>query len=113
MSEDKPIEEKIAAFLEHNYITIVPEVRGSREVFGYVQNRPGLPMVELGETTYNPRTGIADAISGENLRQRLQLKGFVTGVTRPMARLLRDVKGDFYHDRFDPIHDALDRLEQV
>jgi hypothetical protein len=114
MSGEQPIEQRIATFLEQHSVTIVPETRGDRDVLGYIQHQVGGGMVYLGETVYDAKTGMtdADAVPAEVAIKRLQLEGFVTEVTRPIAKLLRQTEGQFYeNERWDPIHDALDRIE--
>ena len=54
---------------------------------------------------------IHKGVPGEVAMKRNQVQGFVTEVRRPLARLLRQVSGDFYADRLKPIHDACDRVE--
>ena len=112
MEENLSVEQKIARYLEANDITIVPEGRPDGiEVLGFVQHLPGRQMRELGEILYNGKTGMTQGADADNMRQSLQLPGFVTEVRRPIARLLRQVSGDFYADRLKPIHDACDTVE--
>jgi hypothetical protein len=111
MDEGLPIEQKIARYLEANDITIVPETRpDGTEVLGFVQHY-GRQMRVLGEILFDGKTGIVKGADADNLRQSLQLPRFVTEVRRPLARLLRQVSGDFYADILEPIHDACDRVE--
>ena len=111
MEENLSVEQRIARYLEANDITIVSESRADgTEVLGFVQYQGG-QMRELGEILYNGETGMTHGADADNLRQSLQLEGFVTEVRRPLARLLRQVRGDFYADRIEPIHDACDRVE--
>ena len=111
MPEDLPIEQRIANFLDTHNITIVPETRGEYEALGYVQHTP-TGIVDLGETVYDQRTGHPQGVPGEVAMKRHQVQGFVTEVTRPLARLLLQTQGQFYENkRWEPIHAACDLVE--
>ena len=112
MEENLSVEQRIARFLEANDITIVPESRADgTEVLGFVQHLPNGELKELGEILYDEQTGRTHATDADNMRQSLQLQGFVTEVRKPMARLLRQVSGDFYADKLEPIHGACGNVE--
>lgn len=109
---DLNVEQKIAAFLETHQITIVPEGRGDAEALGFVQHLPNGEMRYLGEIIYDTNTGSTYGADADNMRRRLQLPGFITEVTRPMVRLLKQASGDFYTNAlFDPIHTACDKVD--
>ncbi len=112
MTDKTSIEQRIANYLDANNITIIPESRGSKETLCYMQHRPTGAVVEIGVTVYEPLTGVTDAVPASEMARRLQVKGFVTEVTKLMAILLKQTNGRFYEDDiFDPIHDACDRVE--
>ena len=100
---------EVERYLEENDITIVPVSRADgTETLRFVQY-PG--MTDLGEIIYDGRTGMTYPVDVDNLRRSLQLPEFVTKVRRPLARLLRQVSGDFYAKQLKPIHDACDAVE--
>ncbi|MBS3144612.1 hypothetical protein J4208_03430 [Candidatus Woesearchaeota archaeon] len=105
------VEQRIAQFLESNDITIVPENFGQQEQLHFVQHLPDRSMRDLGSLMYDTTTGTSEPTDPSNMLASLQLKGFATTVRRPLVRILQQVKGDFYADCLQPIHDALDRLE--
>ncbi len=115
--QPETVEGRIARFLEQHGIIIVPEYGGVNGTLHFMQvNLGGGTPVDLGRMVYDTTTGIAAALitDGESVeiaRKRSQLPGFVTQVIRPLARLLKQAEGDFNNDRFDPIHDALTRVE--
>ena len=109
-NETKSIEQNIAEFLLQHNITIVPVRREDGvEMLEYVQYLKDGSTRDLGETLYNNEGSLGKTC--ENAKKQLQLKGFITFVTRPMARLIRQVNGDFYNERMEVIHDACDLVE--
>lgn len=50
--------------------------------------------------------------SYESVTKQLKLPGFSENVVIPLRRFLREVKGDFYNTKFDPIQEVLDRIEK-
>lgn len=110
MDERKSVEQRIAEYLETNKITIVPVSSDTTETLSFIQYRAQGP-VEIGELTYNRTDGSLDPVDADEVIKRLEVPGFITHVVRPMAILLRNVRGNFYAERFDPIHEVLDRVE--
>ena len=111
MGESLTVAQKIAGYLRENNITIVPGRRADgTETLSFIWYRD-TEIIDLGEIIYDGRTGMTYPVDVDNLRRSLQLPEFVTKVRRPLARLLRQVSGDFYAKQLKPIHDACDAVE--
>jgi hypothetical protein len=107
-------QDRIAGFLRDHRITIVPsEIGDSIYTFTFFQasgNGSG-NIRDLGEVTYDRQTSSLLPVGADDLRKRLQQPGFITEVVIPLCSLLIQESGDFYSERFGPIHDALDYIE--
>lgn len=104
-------EEKIARYLEDNRTTIVPNIPAkfsvkNIEVLSFFQYGTDQ---ELGDIIIKEGKVLAE--SAESVRKQLQLPGFGKNVVRPLRRLLRKYNCDFYAHNFDPVHEAINRVE--
>ncbi len=102
----------VADFLRTNRITIVPSDTEDKKyfIFTFYKLASGKPE-EIAEVVYNRESNICMGAEGTEVSRRLQTPGLVNTVIRPIARLLNNAKGDFFHSTFDSIHKALDEVE--
>jgi|SRR3989344_295993 len=110
MNEEQSVEQRIGRYLEDNRITIVPVGTDTTEGLSFMQYR-AQDLVEIGELVYDKTNNSFYPASSDEVRRRLEVPGFINNVVRPMAILFRNAQGDFYAESFEPIHNALDRIE--
>lgn len=110
MNLEQSTEQKIAKYLEDNKIDIIPIGTTTKEALSFMQYRTEGP-VEIGELTYDLGKDSLCPPSIDEVKKRLKVEGFINNVIRPLSRLFVSAKGNFYNENFDPIHDALDRIE--
>ncbi|MDP1694379.1 MAG: hypothetical protein Q8L34_02450 [Candidatus Woesearchaeota archaeon] len=111
------VEQRIAQFLVSHDILIVPVRIGQYEQLNFLQQPHDSSMrhfgggFNFGSLTYDTTTGTTEPINQYTRLASHHLKGFARTVIKPLAKLLEQVKGDLHDDRFQPIHDALDKVE--
>lgn len=111
-AEPDSVEERIAQYLQRHNITIIPESREiGKEALCFMQMKPLGEEVDLGEIVYDIRTGKTEPLPEDIAMKGYQLEGFVDQVRDPLVKLLREVNGDFDHERLEPIHEVLDKIE--
>ena len=112
MAERLTIEQRIAAYLAENNITINVEcIRNGFDVM-FFQQYSDDKIIDLGEIAYDRETGMPNGGTDEGIRNGMQPNGFIGKLRNPMVRLIKEVKGDFYADRLDLIHDVIDRIDE-
>lgn len=110
--EGMPPQERVAGFLRQHRITVLPVESGQLSSFSFMQfPQVGGTAREIAEIQYDRASRTLVPASIEELEKRLEFPDLVSDVIRPFSRLLAQEQGDFYGERFEAIHAALDSIE--